>query len=552
MKASGKLEESTKEHMGKVRSLENEIFEIKSNIFKKDAEIEALDSKSTHVKDRVFEIEGELTKKHQLLKKVEEGRAELAERISAIKTEIESLVSLIESQEEKLTSYQQETERINAHIEENKTKLVGASNEVDRIGQELVGLRDELKAVVDRLLREIDDIKSRSKSNERKKKENARREEFVDLIHGLTTDIARNREKRRSLVQSSKMVAAELERNEESLGDVRFDIGKLEERKEVFREDIEALEGKRTGVEENKRKLSENTKSNNLLIEKMVEKIQGMETRAARCRSEQEKVEKSIEQHELNNAEILSRIDTMVETFNENYGVSLELFKPKGPIDIDAVRKNRESVRERIGSLGQVNLIAIEEFKEVKKRFEYLAAQRDDLLNAKKDVNDLISDTMQSSNDMFQSCFEKIQTNFQSIFKRLFNGGKTQLYLTDEKDIFNSGVEITACPPGKTLRRRSLLSGGEKGLTAVALLFAIFMVRPSPFSLLDEVDHDLDEENIMRFIKLLKEFTDTTQFIIITHNRRTIEFADVIYGITTEQVGVSKVVSLDLVEQAIE
>jgi len=667
MKASRKLEESIKEHMGKVRSLENEIFEIKSDIFKKDAEIEALDSKSTHVKDRVFEIEGELTKKRQLLKKGEAGRAELSERISAIKTEIESLVSLTESQEEKLASYQQETVRINAHIEENKTKLIGASNEVDRIGQELVGLRDELKAVVDRLLKEIDDIKSRSKADERKKKEligrvdesvlkldsalrihkqklqdlllsarksntsdlvellsneaeglreklnalkqnvetiiaiqddlskaifgeksfhtkkeqveqkiesliaeeaelkkeitrlneelrkeSARREEFVDLIHSLTTDIARNREKRHSLVQSSRMVAAELERNEESLGDVRFDIGKLEERKEGFREDIETLGGKRTGVEEKKRKLSENTRSNNLLIEKMVEKIQGMETQSARYRSEQEKVEKSIEQHELNNAEILSRIETMVETFNENYGVSLELFKPKGPIDIDAIRKNRESVRGRIGSLGQVNLIAIEEFKEVKKRFEYLAAQRDDLLAAKKDVNDLISDTIQSSNDMFKSCFEKIRTNFQSIFKRLFNGGKTQLYLTDDRDIFNTGVEIMACPPGKTLRRRSLLSGGEKGLTAVALLFAIFMVRPSPFCLLDEVDHDLDEENVMRFIKLLKEFTDTTQFIIITHNRRTIEFADVIYGITTEQVGVSKVVSLDLVEHAIE
>jgi chromosome segregation protein len=150
------------------------------------------------------------------------------------------------------------------------------------------------------------------------------------------------------------------------------------------------------------------------------------------------------------------------------------------------------------------------------------------------------------------SSFEKINQNFNGIFRRLFSGGRTDLFLTEEANIFESGVDVMACPPGKTLKRRTLLSGGEKSLTAIALLFAVFMVKPSPFCMLDEVDHDLDEENIVRFLKLLKEFTDTTQFIIITHNRRTIEFADVIYGITAEEAGVSKVVSLDLVEEAIE
>jgi chromosome segregation protein len=153
---------------------------------------------------------------------------------------------------------------------------------------------------------------------------------------------------------------------------------------------------------------------------------------------------------------------------------------------------------------------------------------------------------------MFVQTLETVGQNFSGIFRRLFNGGRTSLYLTDSSNIFESGVEIMACPPGKSLKKRSLLSGGEKGLTAIALLFAIFMVRPSPFCMLDEVDHDLDEENIVRFLKLLKEFADTTQFVIITHNRRTIEFADVIYGVTAEEPGVSKLVSLDMKELGVE
>ncbi|MCK5568650.1 MAG: AAA family ATPase, partial [Spirochaetes bacterium] len=189
---------------------------------------------------------------------------------------------------------------------------------------------------------------------------------------------------------------------------------------------------------------------------------------------------------------------------------------------------------------------------EVKKRYEYLTAQREDLSKAKDDINVIVAKTVKTSKDLFMESFEKINNNFTGIFRRLFNGGKTDLFLTNDSNIFNSGVEIMACPPGKTLKRRSLLSGGEKSLTAIALLFAVFMVKASPFCMLDEVDHDLDEENILRFIKLLKEFTDTTQFVIITHNRRTIEFADVIYGITNEEAGVAKVVSLDLVGHAVE
>jgi chromosome segregation protein len=396
------------------------------------------------------------------------------------------------------------------------------------------------------LKKEIDAVNKLIKNNSEKK------EQFRALINNLNTDIAKNTEKLNHYIEDSSRVKSELNRNEESIEDVEFDIRKLEERKQNLEAELGNLTKKRVKIEDEKKKLNEEIKGTNLSIERTVEYIQNRESQVDGKNTEIEKINRSIEQTELNNAELLSKIETIIETFNENYGISLELYKPKKNISFDDIREKRGKIKEAISSLGQVNLIAIEEFNEVKQRYKYLTAQRDDLMKAREDINSLLSDTIQHSNEVFKNCFEKIRQNFQSIFNRLFNGGSTDLYLTNERDIFSSGVEIMACPPGKSLRRRSLLSGGEKGLTAVALLFAIFMVRPSPFCILDEVDHDLDEENILRFIKLLKEFTDTTQFIVITHNRRTIEFANVIYGITAEQVGVSKVVSLDMVEHTIE
>jgi chromosome segregation protein len=260
----------------------------------------------------------------------------------------------------------------------------------------------------------------------------------------------------------------------------------------------------------------------------------------------------AIERFELTNAETNSRIRTIIEDFKDRYSVSLEIFVPRERADIRSLGERREKIKGEIAALGQVNLLAIEEWGEVKKRYEYLMTQKGDLERAREDINLAVDKTIRTTTEMFMRTFESVGQNFNGIFRRLFNGGRTSLTLTDSTNIFESGVEIMACPPGKSLKKRSLLSGGEKGLTAIALLFATFMVKPSPFCMLDEVDHDLDEENVVRFLKLLKEFTDTTQFIIITHNRRTIEFADVIYGVTAEEPGVSKLVSLDLKGAAVE
>lgn len=201
-------------------------------------------------------------------------------------------------------------------------------------------------------------------------------------------------------------------------------------------------------------------------------------------------------------------------------------------------------LRERLDSMGPVNLEAITEYDELEARHRFLEEQQRDLLNSKEQLMQAIARINRTSRQLFAETFEKVAVNFQQTFSELFGGGKASLSLMDEGDPLESGIDISAKPPGKQLAHISLLSGGERTMTAVALLFAIYMVRPSPFCILDEMDAPLDESNINRFIDMLKRFVAQSQFLLITHNKRTIGFADALYGVTMEESGVSKVVSV--------
>jgi len=201
---------------------------------------------------------------------------------------------------------------------------------------------------------------------------------------------------------------------------------------------------------------------------------------------------------------------------------------------------------DRLDAMGPVNLDAIQEFDELEERYRFLDTEHADLTKAKSDLLEVISRINRTTRDLFADTFEKVRVNFQEMFTELFGGGKANLILADEADPLESGIEIIARPPGKQLQSISLLSGGEKTMTAVALLFSIYMVKPSPFCVLDEMDAPLDESNITRFIKILDRFTSQSQFVVITHNKRTIARADVLYGVTMEEHGVSKLVGVKL------
>jgi chromosome segregation protein len=209
----------------------------------------------------------------------------------------------------------------------------------------------------------------------------------------------------------------------------------------------------------------------------------------------------------------------------------------------------RVALREATGqleALGPVNMLALEEHAEEERRLNFLLEQRADLVKARDDLVAAIRQINRTAREVFMSTFDAVRTNFHRVFQSLFQGGECDLWLADPDDPLESPVEIQASPKGKRTQRIHLLSGGERTLTALALLFALYLVKPSPFCVLDEVDAPLDESNVGRFLQLLQDFKTDTQFIVITHNPRTMEAADWVYGVTMEEAGVSSIVGVEL------
>jgi chromosome segregation protein len=219
---------------------------------------------------------------------------------------------------------------------------------------------------------------------------------------------------------------------------------------------------------------------------------------------------------------------------------------PEQEISSAQLEQEVSDLKARLETLGAVNLAALEQFREMEERHAFLAKQKKDLEDSIESLHDTIRRINRTSREKFLEAFERIQEGFNQCFHTLFGGGKAELRLMEDEDVLECGIEITASPPGKRLQSITLLSGGEKAMTAVALLFALFRYRPSPFCVLDEVDAPLDEANVGRFTRMLRDLTPETQFIVITHNRRSMEAADLLYGVTMEEPGISKVVSMRL------
>ncbi len=272
-------------------------------------------------------------------------------------------------------------------------------------------------------------------------------------------------------------------------------------------------------------------------------------------RREREQANEDRHQLELDLERTTSRRNSITERMRDNFGLSIDSL----PADFEFFPNEEETEKEetadsalveelqdKIQRLGPVNVLAIEEYDQEKERLDFLTQQRDDLVSARSSLLKLIEEINKTARERFLDTFSKVQSNFQEIFTSLFEGGQAHISLADESDPLESPIEVIARPRGKKMLGLSLLSGGEKALTALALLFAIYTVKPSPFCILDEADAPLDDANIDRFLTIIRRYARNTQFIIVTHNKRTMEFADCLYGVTMQDAGVSKVVSVSL------
>lgn len=242
------------------------------------------------------------------------------------------------------------------------------------------------------------------------------------------------------------------------------------------------------------------------------------------------------------------KLDNLLLRLNDEYNITYEKAKTLYEIkdDVEEDRGKVQALRKSIKDLGEVNLGAIAEFERINTRYEFLMAQKNDLKESIDNLLSIISEMDATMENEFKITFDKVNAEFQSVFNLLFKGGHGELVLTEPLNLLETGIDIIAEPPGKKLKNITLLSGGEKTLTAIALLFAILNVKVVPFCILDEVEAALDEANVDTFGTYLKEYEHKTQFIVITHKKKTMEYANTLYGITMQESGVSKLVSVKL------
>ena len=349
--------------------------------------------------------------------------------------------------------------------------------------------------------------------------------------------------------QEIKREKERLEQEQQRQAEIQANVRVEQDRVEGVQKHIDEIESQVSDLTSEYEKAREQLQSLNKEISSrnrsLVKNEQQVKNQMASLGQLQEKVEKI----HLKEAEIKSDIRNLYENFRERQSRDLSEFEER-TYEISGqysdVRERYQKARAELRELGQVNLMAPEEFAEVKERYTFLTSQLDDLEKARHDLDRITVEIRKESSQMFLETYEKIKRNFHSLFRRLFGGGRAEIRLIEPDNVLESGIEILAQPPGKHLKNINLLSGGERSMTAVALLFATYMVKPSPFCLLDEIDAALDEENVGRFVSVLTEFSRESQFIVITHNKKTVAGAQALLGVTMEESGVSKVISIRL------
>ena len=375
----------------------------------------------------------------------------------------------------------------------------------------------------------------------------------INEYRNTLKDLELNKVKMEGQVETTeseiRALKRELAGKENSLRELDNEIYTESKKLEDITDQVLEIEGEIASLEHKGRALTKQIEDLERDINSKSKDVSGKQESVKKKSDELAKYQAQLEKYnmDLNTSDI--EIRNLKENFRDSHSRDLMEFEERMytiTVQPAELREKLTSSRQKIKDLGSVNFMAPEEFAETKERYDFLSTQIADLVKARDDLKRITEEIRAESTELFLATYNKIKKNFHNMFRRLFGGGRAELRLIDPQNVLESGVDIFAQPPGKKLENIALLSGGEKTMTAVALMFATYMVRPSPFCLLDEIDAALDEHNVTRFVQTLRDFANVSQYIIITHNKKTVTGASTMLGVTMEESGVSKVITIKL------
>ncbi len=535
--------------IGSIIARVQEVIEERDNWIHVVCEARALPRHLSELTDKKAELEGMLSAKERELGGAKRALDEAYEYKRSLERKIDSMRGKVEQDRQFLSSLESALKESQGQMDvlnDEEGFLEGNLNEirtqVAQIGERLAGLSKEMEDVAREVAeaeKALDGLREERISLEQ---ELSRISADREVLEASIDNLLRNIEDLKRTVDQDRKIAQEREQLrssiEEKIVQLRREIEELRARTKDWEAQIEALRRERDARRQEYQDLRRN--------------LEALEEQRDQVIANIEDLRKGMYDLELRLQQLGFKEEALRAHLRDLYGIDLSEARGKTvlPIglDLEVLRSEIDTLKEKIKRLGAVSTVAIEEYEELQKRYEFLSAQHEDLVKAKQSLKETINKLNRTSEELFLQTFAQIREEFKRFFRMLFGGGNADISLSDESDVLESGIEITARPPGKQLRNISLLSGGEKSLTAIALIFAIFKVKPSPFCVLDEVDAALDESNVDRFIRLLREFSKKTQFIVISHNKKTIASGDVVYGVTMPTSGISRVISVKLVD----
>jgi chromosome segregation protein len=469
----------------------------------------------------------------------EEAIRELVVRMAAKHEELQGLTRLRQKVEKTLESSRQDLERLqglHSGLVQKKVQAEESRSALETNVQSEREAAETTEAELRRIEQALRDLQA---------KHHRHRETFIALKKDLErcqAEINQARQRRGNLENRITELKREEQERESKIWEVLDKKGQAEEalkglfeRVDKVEQDISEQDANLVQMEERYRAVEEQVSQIREMLNQRNDESQKWEMENHRVTLEQENLQRRLVE------ELQSDWETCTQVTHEC---------PEAPSNLEDLAASITSLRERIGKMGEINPLAVQEFAEQKERLDFLTQQQEDLVKAKVSLERTISEVKKSARKQFIETFELIRQNFNRTFRRILGGGRADLLLLNEMDVFESGVEIVAQPPGKKMQSITLMSGGEKSMTAIALLFAIYQVKASPFCFLDEVDAALDDANVDRFARLLLDYSHQTQFIIVTHNKHTMAVADRLYGVTMHKPGISTVVSMEFEHRA--